>query len=132
MERLLNCPNCGAPIEKDYCAYCGTVFLDWACFDVRRPTFVKIRTPDGRYILVRLMLDSTCVDYKTDVVQFYADNVPVLRVPSPELLISARFRAVPFRHYLRPDQDVLQIEIDPETADPQVVSDVLRGVRVDG
>ena len=25
-----NCPNCGAPIESDKCAYCGTIFVDFA------------------------------------------------------------------------------------------------------
>lgn len=25
---MTNCPNCGAPITNDICAYCGTVFID--------------------------------------------------------------------------------------------------------
>ena len=26
MDRLYNCPNCGAPITGPKCEYCGTVF----------------------------------------------------------------------------------------------------------
>ena len=127
MKDLLNCPNCGAPIEKDYCPYCGSVFLDWACFDLSRPTYVKIRTPDGCYNLVKLALESIHTEYDNGSVLFYADDVPYLRLPSPELSIEARFHAVPFRHYLNPGEDVLRIVIDPVKADPQIVSDVLRG-----
>lgn len=25
---MTNCPNCGAPITKGTCEYCGTVFVD--------------------------------------------------------------------------------------------------------
>lgn len=25
---MINCPNCGAPITKETCEYCGTVFAD--------------------------------------------------------------------------------------------------------
>lgn len=25
---MTNCPNCGAPIANDICAYCGTVFIN--------------------------------------------------------------------------------------------------------
>lgn len=25
---MTNCPNCGAPITNDICAYCGTVFIN--------------------------------------------------------------------------------------------------------
>lgn len=25
---MTNCPNCGAPITKETCEYCGTVFVD--------------------------------------------------------------------------------------------------------
>jgi hypothetical protein len=25
---VTNCPNCGAPITNDICAYCGTVFIN--------------------------------------------------------------------------------------------------------
>lgn len=127
MKDLLNCPNCGAPIERDYCPYCGSVFLDWACFDLSRPTYVKIRTSDGCYSLVKLALESVDSEYKDTAVPFYADDTPILRLMSPELSIEARFRAVPFRHYLHPDGDVLRIMIDPVKADPQIVSDVLRG-----
>ena len=33
----LNCPNCGAPIEGEICQYCGTVFVDMAVIDTKKP-----------------------------------------------------------------------------------------------
>lgn len=44
--RRLNCPNCGAPIEGQRCAYCGTVFYDFSCIDVSSPCVIRLRTGD--------------------------------------------------------------------------------------
>ncbi len=41
-----NCPNCGAPIDGEKCAYCGTVFLDVSCIDIEAPCYLKIKIPN--------------------------------------------------------------------------------------
>lgn len=52
---LLNCPNCGAPINDEQCPYCGTAFVDFAAMDTERPFYVKIKQGDDAYIFkVRL------------------------------------------------------------------------------
>lgn len=38
-----NYPNCGAGISGEKCPYCGTVFYDFASFNLDRPQYVKIR-----------------------------------------------------------------------------------------
>lgn len=43
MKELLNCPNCGAPIESEKCPYCGSVFIDFASMDMDKPFYLKIK-----------------------------------------------------------------------------------------
>lgn len=43
MKELLNCPNCGAPIEDTKCPYCGTVFIDFASMDMDKPFYLAIK-----------------------------------------------------------------------------------------
>lgn len=74
MNGLLNCPNCGAPIKNDICPYCGSVFLDWAAFDISRPTFVKIRDNQGRFLLMKVKTPHARIDINHDTAEFYADN----------------------------------------------------------
>ena len=127
MKDLLNCPNCGAPIEKDYCPYCGSVFLDWACFDVGRPTFVKIKDSMGNYRLFKLLLGGVHEKYDYEPIVLYSDNNPYCSVRSHSLTFEADFEAVPFRHYLNPDHDILSMLIMPDKVDPQILSDAIRG-----
>ena len=127
MKDVYNCPNCGAPITKDYCPYCGSVFLDWASFDVNTPTFVKIKDRFGRYRLMKLSIMSLTEHMSFDDTHLYSDNELYYTVRSPEYRFEAEFQALPFRHYLNPNQDTMQILIDPEIADPEVIKDVLRG-----
>lgn len=127
MKDVYNCPNCGAPITKDYCPYCGSVFLDWASFDVNSPTFVKIKDQFGRYRLMKLSIMSLTEHMSYDDTHLYSDNEICYTIRSPEYRFEVEFQALPFRHYLNPKQDTMQILIDPEVADPEVIKDVLRG-----
>lgn len=125
MKDLLNCPNCGAPITKDFCPYCGSVFLDWATFSVEQPTFVKIQTPDGKYHLVKLGLE--ILELRSDPFVPFYDDVPIHRWEFDDLLLEASFRLVPFTHYLCPGMELMHISIDPKIADPQIVSEIIQG-----
>ena len=44
MKDLLNCPNCGAPIVDDRCAYCGSVFLDICNVEPGTLVYLKFHT----------------------------------------------------------------------------------------
>lgn len=127
MKDLLNCPNCGAPIQKDYCPYCGSVFLDWASFDVNSPTFVKIKDHRGQYRLLKIAITSITEHLSFDDTHLYADNQIFQTVRSPEYRFDAEFHALPFRHYLDPGKDIMEILIQPDKADPEVIKDLLRG-----
>jgi hypothetical protein len=47
MREELNCPNCGAPIKKDRCEYCGTQFFDLSDMELNRESFLKIKINDN-------------------------------------------------------------------------------------
>lgn len=127
MKNLLNCPNCGAPIQKDYCPYCGAVFLDWASFDVNSPTFVKIKDHHGQYRLMKIAINSVTEHLSFDDTHLYANDEIYYTVRSPNYTFEAEFQALPFRHYLNPGKDIMEILIQPDKADPEVVKDLLRG-----
>lgn len=129
MRDILNCPNCAAPIQNDVCPYCGSVFLDWACFDVNKPTFVKIRNHRGHVVLMKLAPISVSERMDMDSTDLYADNRVIQRVfTQPTITIEAEFQALPFRHALT-DKTVLSIEIDPEKADDDAKRAVLLGLK---
>ena len=121
---MLNCPNCGAPIQSDICPYCGSVFLDWACFDMNRPTFVKVRDHLGHIKLLKIMPISTAITLGDNSCELYADDRIYTRVWRSELRIKAEFVAVPFRNKLT-EKDVLCITIDPDVANDDTIKDVL-------
>lgn len=121
---MLNCPNCGAPIQSDICPYCGSVFLDWACFDMNRPTFVKVRDHLGHIKLLKIMPVSTTMTLSNNSCALYADDKIYTQVWPEELRIEAEFVAVPFRHKLA-GKEVLCIDIDPDKANDDTIKDAL-------
>ena len=128
MKDLLNCPNCGAPIQKDYCPYCGAVFLDWASFDVNAPTFVKVKDHRGQYRLLKIAIMSITERLSFDDTHLYADNQIFQTIRSPEYRFDAEFQALPFRYYLNPGKDIMEILIQPDKIkDPELLKDLLRG-----
>ena len=46
-DRVMNCPNCGAPVTGGRCEYCGTLFLDFGALSMDEPTYMRIRTEEG-------------------------------------------------------------------------------------
>lgn len=65
-KELLNCPNCGAPIESEKCPYCGTVFIDFATMDAKQPFYIKIKQDDNVYIF-KVCLRSAELKQEDDV-----------------------------------------------------------------
>lgn len=67
MGKLLNCPNCGAPITAEKCDFCGTVFLDFAAIQVGAPSYVKFKIGDD-YICARLVVTNLDIEQKCETV----------------------------------------------------------------
>ena len=129
MKDLLNCPNCGAPIEKDFCPYCGSVFLDWASFDVNKPTFVKIKDRFGRIVLMKLSISALMQRIESYPTYLYSNDMVYYAHSSPEYTFEAEFKAMPFCHYLAPNEEVYELLIDPKQADQETLKDVLKGMK---
>lgn len=130
MREILNCPNCAAPITSDICPYCGSVFLDWASFDMKRPTFVKVKDDFGHINLVKIKLKRAHfnVDYEANETCFYTDNDPVMTISSPSYSIDAEFDVIPFDISVGENNrdDVYKVSFDPVIADPDLVKDILK------
>ena len=125
MRDVLNCPNCGAPIQDDICPYCGSVFLDWATFDLKRPTFVKVKDHQGRILLMRLSTPSIRITIDSpEQTYFYADNSSIYCINKPaDPKIEAEFNVIPYYSRVT-GKDVLYTMINPEIVDLQ--SDFLK------
>lgn len=127
---MLNCPNCAAPIESDICPYCGSVFLDWASFDMKRPTFVKIFDENGNLNLMKIKPVSAGIIYETDDPVFYYDNEKLRSIhTSPTLKIEAEFEAVPFELKTFDKDSILRLLIKPDIVDTDTVRDILKETR---
>ena len=81
----LNCPNCGAPIVGEKCEYCGTVFYDWACLNMDRPSYIKMKIHDN-LVLCKARMESISANYDCDMAHLYADDLPIYTVRSPGIL----------------------------------------------
>lgn len=65
MKNRLNCPNCGAPITAEKCAYCGSVFLDFAAIQVGTPSYVKFKLGDA-YVITKLVVTNLDIECQCD------------------------------------------------------------------
>lgn len=130
MTDLLNCPNCGAPIQNDICPYCGSVFLDWAAFDIQKPTFVKVRSWDGHIKLMKIATCSISHVYEApDQVYLYADDQRYHAIQSfPQVRFECEFTAEPFFDKFS-NREVLSIDIDQKIADNETIKTILGGIK---
>lgn len=117
VKDLLNCPNCGAPIQDDICHYCGSVFLDWASIDMCKPTFVKIKDSNGYYRLLKIIPKSIRQTMDSNPTYCYADNKICQITSNYNYEIEAAFDCLPFKHPLAKGKPIYQLLIDPNKAD---------------
>lgn len=72
MKELLNCPNCGAPIEDTKCPYCGSVFIDFASMDMDKPFYLKIKH-DGKVMTCKARIEHAELSTSWNNNIFYSD-----------------------------------------------------------
>lgn len=89
----LTCPQCGAPIEDEKCPYCGVVFYDFACCDVRKPFFLKIKCDDKIHIF-KVKMEECAVEYSNNDVHFWIDNRVFDVARTPDININMNFHVV--------------------------------------
>ena len=47
MNKITNCPNCGAVLDSHKCSYCGTIIYDFANFEVGKIAYIRIKIGDS-------------------------------------------------------------------------------------
>lgn len=52
---MMNCPNCGAPIESHKCQYCGTVIFDFASIEVGKPIWISVKSESGKIYMAHVI-----------------------------------------------------------------------------
>lgn len=99
MNEALNCPNCGAPVEGEKCAYCGTVIYDFAVIDDSKYSYIKMRL-NGHLLMFKVLLRSADITMEPAENYIYLDNKKMLIESVPQMTITTEFTVIP-------DDDIL-------------------------
>ena len=97
-----NCPNCGAPIEKDKqkCAYCGTWYIDLTMidFDTSEPIFLSIKK-NGHILTQKVRPQTVSFENYSDSLTTYPLNDKILSItPCHSFETNIQFIAMPFHN----------------------------------
>lgn len=111
-DRVMNCPNCGAPVTGGRCEYCGTLFLDFGVLSTEKLTYIRIRTEKGFMFFRSIIQDIEMECDRTP--ELYACNNPVIFVHEPQYTL--RFEAVGVPN----ENGLVFIESKKPTLDQQV------------
>ena len=108
MEQIKNCPNCGAPIESHKCPYCGTVFYDFADFEVGKTAYIRLNV-NGNLNVFRALLTDFKIEQGTGDYMYF-DNTPVV-YKTPEIRLNMNLVLMPddkgiiIERYIRMEQE---------------------------
>ena len=96
MREQLNCPNCGAVIVSEKCAYCGTVFYDFSTIDMDKPCYIKIKYQNA-IVMIKAKARHSELNITTESQTAYDCFGPVCTFTSSQHLdLSLEFDCVPF------------------------------------
>lgn len=93
-DRVMNCPNCGAPVTGGRCEYCGTLFLDFGALSMDKPTYLRIKT-GSRFYLFRCIATKAEFELSNNITELYAYDEPVIQVTPPEYKFTFEAIGVP-------------------------------------
>lgn len=97
MREQLNCPNCGAVIVSEKCAYCGTVFYDFSVIDIDKPCYIKIKY-NNSIVMIRTKVKHSELNITTESRTAYdCFGSPIMTFhPSQHLDLSLEFECLRF------------------------------------
>lgn len=72
MNKITNCPNCGAVLDSHKCSYCGTIIYDFANFEIGKIAYIRMKIGDSLNVF-RARLTNLNVHQDCDS-NVYADN----------------------------------------------------------
>lgn len=91
MREVLNCPNCGAPIDGEKCQYCGTVFYDFAAIDMDKPSYIKMRI-NGKLLMFKAILTNVEIKQEANTTDYAYGRF--IRCAMPDMTVSAEFHVI--------------------------------------
>lgn len=114
MNKVINCPNCGALIHNDKCDFCGAVFIDWATIDVDTPFYIKFKH-NNKVIRAKCYMVNFNVNYGANRDILYSDDMPyMVRKPTQDITINTEFRVIP------DENNILGIQVNLDEIEPGV------------
>lgn len=94
MNKLLNCPNCGAVVTGATCEYCGTVFYDFANMELYEAGYLRLKIGDVLNIF-KAMPISISFENVAQTAMLYADDNPLEMLSTPKYEVNIRLRILP-------------------------------------
>lgn len=114
MNKIINCPNCAAPITGDKCNFCGAVFIDWATIDADTPFYIKFKF-NNKVMRAKCYMVNCQMDHRTNDVCCYSDDKPYIVMRStPDITIKTEFRVIP------DENNILGIGVNLDEIEPGV------------
>ena len=107
MNDVLNCPNCGAPVSDEKCAYCGTVIYDFTVMDMEKPSYIKIKA-NRQLIMCKAFLDNVYVTMEDQPIRLYGDDKEYFVQRSQSCTIHVDFNVLPQDGVLYKIKNVVQ------------------------
>lgn len=71
-NRMLNCPNCGAPIQGHLCEYCGTIFYDFVNMGIDQDSLIRLNLA-GKLCIFKARTRTFTIE-QDEPASFYADS----------------------------------------------------------
>lgn len=101
-----NCPNCGAVMTDDSCKFCGTIMYDFACIDIDKPFYMKIKH-DDRIFRVKARLTNCELNKSSNAENSYYDNRSYCLMRAHESL------SIHMDFDVLKDGNILALELEP-------------------
>lgn len=83
MNKITNCPNCGAVLESHKCSYCGTIIYDFANFEIGKIAYIRMKIGDTLNVF-RARLTNLNVSQDCDT--YYADDKPYMSIKNAPII----------------------------------------------
>ena len=106
-----NCPNCGAVMTEDKCQFCGTILYDFACLDMDKPFYMKVKA-GNKIIRLKTKVERFDIQHSVDnAPDLYCDDKLFSLIESEQISVHLDFVAVE-------DNGILYMVIDTDEIDP--------------
>lgn len=94
MAGKINCPNCGAPVIKEKCPYCGTIIYDFANIAINKVSYLRMNF-FGSLCVCRAVARNVEIDMSPNDAVFYNDDKVLMKMRQPSYSMRVEFDLEP-------------------------------------